>query len=88
MGVLPQIDALANNGLLILPESEQMLPAKKNQGTDDFQFVHLQDLTHLYHPLFSKITYIPIFIETDATQPTPDGPSLEVRRELLKLPQV
>ena len=84
MGVLPQIDALANNGLLILPESEQMLPAKKNQGTDDFQFVHLQDSTHLYHPLFSKITYIPIVIETDATQPTPDGPSLEVRRALVE----
>ena len=43
MGILPQIDALANNSLLILPESEQMLPAEKNQGTNDFQFVHLQD---------------------------------------------
>ena len=84
MGVLPRIDALANNSLLILPESEQMLPAEKNQGTNDFQFVHLQDSTHLYHPLFSKITYIPIVIETDATQPTPDGPSLEVRRALLE----
>lgn len=90
MTVLWQIDALTKNGLLILPENDASyfgLPVSSlayNQTTGAFQFAHLEDGTHLYHPLFSDNTYLPIAAETDTTQPTPDGPSLEVRRALLE----
>lgn len=90
MAVLWQIDALAKNGLLILPENDASyfgLPVSflaYNQTTGEFQFAYLEDVTQLYHPLFSDSAYIPIAAETDATQPTPDGPSLEVRRALLE----
>ncbi|MBN1450104.1 MAG: hypothetical protein JW963_03740 [Anaerolineales bacterium] len=58
-------------------------PFSYKSTSTDFQFAFLEENTHLYHPLFSKITYIPIVVETDNTQPIPDGPSLEVRRALL-----
>jgi len=48
-----------------------------------FQFVFLEDRAHLYRPLFSNTTYFPIAAGSEDTQPTPDGPSLEVRRALL-----
>jgi len=70
MGILPTIETLENQGLLIFPEN-------------DFQFIYLENPTHLYRPLFSKTTYLPIASETDTNQPTPEGPSLEVRRALL-----
>jgi len=74
MGVMPQISALENQGLLILPE-----------GTEsDFQFVHIEDPTHVYQPFLSKTMYIPIPTETITSQPTPDGPALEIRRVLLE----
>jgi hypothetical protein len=75
MGVFPQIDSLKNQGLLILPENDEA----------SIQFVQLEDTTHIYTPLFSSTTYLPIAAEMDSTQPTPDGPSLEVRRELLEI---
>jgi hypothetical protein len=74
MGVLPQVEALENEELLFLPE----------EGKNELQFTHLEDPTHLYKPFFSKTTYLPIVSETERTQPTPDGPSLEVRRALLE----
>jgi hypothetical protein len=75
MGLLPRIEALENQGLLIFPENNE----------NDLQFVQLEDSTHLYKPLFRKTTYFPIVSETDANQPTPDGPSLEIRRALLEI---
>ena len=74
MGVLQNIEAFENQGLLILPEN----------GESDVIFAHLEDASHLYQPLFSKIIYIPIATETDTSQPTPNGPPLEVRRALLE----
>ena len=53
-------------------------------ATTGFQFDFLEDRSHLVHPFFSKITYLPIATEADTTQPTPDGPSLEIRRALLE----
>ena len=70
MELLSKIAYLENQGALNFPESK-------------LEFVFLEDSTHLYKPIFSKSTYIPIPTETDSTQPTPDGPSLEVRRTLL-----
>ncbi len=88
MGVLHKIKALENNSLLIITGIKQRLllssSLENNQETDSYQFAYLQDATHLYHPLFSKITYIPIVVETDTTQPTSNGPSIEIRRTLLE----
>ena len=50
-----------------------------------FQFDFLEDTIHFYRPLFSNTTYLPIAAEVDSTQPTPDGPSLEVRHALLEI---
>ena len=104
MDVLPRIQKLSDDSLLILPENElkvassppgsatQFLgrdfglsssPFSYESTSTDFQFTFLEENTHLYHPLFSKATYLPIATQTDTTQPTPNGPSLEVRRALL-----
>lgn len=74
MGLLLKIESLENQGLLIVPEDDE----------NNLQFIHLEDSTHLYKPLFRKITYLPIASETDENQPTPNGPSLEIRRALLE----
>jgi len=58
-------------------------PFSYNLSTSGFQFVFLEDRTHLYRPLFSSITYFPTAAEVESTLPTPNGPSLEVRRALL-----
>jgi len=91
MGVLPQIKKLANSGLLILPENDgdnfglPASPLSYNAGTSGFQFDFLEDATHLYHPLLSNNTYLPIASQTEITQPTPNGPPLDVRRVLLDI---
>jgi hypothetical protein len=59
-------------------------PLSYNTATTGFQFDFLEDITYLYRPLVGGVTYLPIATETEATQPTPDGPSLEVRRALLE----
>lgn len=74
MGVLPQIEALENQGLLTLPQND----------ASDIQFAYLEDLSHLYRPLFKDITYIPLATETEDAQPSQNGPSIEVRRALLE----
>ena len=90
MGLLPQIKELADASLLTLPENAENNfglpnnPLSYNIGTSGFHFDFLEDTTHLYHPLFGNSTYLPIATETETTQPTPDGPSLEVRRALLE----
>lgn len=91
MGVLPQIQQLEGDGLLLLPDvAEETLfgfpPSSFTWGgiPSRLTFANTNDPSHLYHPLFSQITYIPIAAETGATQPTSDGPSLEVRRALLE----
>ena len=58
-------------------------PFSYNLSTSGFQFVFPEDRTHLYRLLFSSITYFPIAAEVESTQPTPNGPSLDVRRALL-----
>jgi len=73
MGVLPRIKALEDSRLLILQEGNE----------SDFRFARLKDSTHLYKPFFSNTTHIPISTETSTSQPTLDGPSLEIRRALL-----
>jgi hypothetical protein len=75
MGVLPQIEALENQGLLTLPKND----------ASDIRFAYLEDSSHLYRPLFKEITYIPLATETDEFQPTSNGPSMEVRRALLEI---
>jgi len=75
MELLPKIEPLENQGLLIFPDN----------STNNLEFTFLEDSTHLYRPIFNKLTYIPIATETDLTQPTSNGPSLEVRRALLEV---
>jgi len=70
MGLLPKIEKLENKELVGFP--------KGNLG-----FVSLEDSRHLYQPIFSKTTYIPISTEYESTQPTQDGPPLDIRRTLL-----
>jgi hypothetical protein len=74
MELLSRIESLENQGLLIFPD----------KSINNLEFTFLEDASHLYQPTFSKITYIPIATETDTTQPSPNGPSLEVRRALLE----
>lgn len=91
MGLLPKIQQLEQHGLLILPDRSNQ-EALFNFSPSLFtwgrmasrpMFAFIKDPSHIYHPLFSKTTFIPIATETDSTQPTPGGPSLEVRRALL-----
>lgn len=92
MGLLPRIKQLEEEGLLILPDQSEQGPLfgfSPNPFSwggvpSRFTFASSSDLNHIYHPIFSKTTYIPIAAETDSNQPTFDGPSLEVRRALLK----
>ncbi len=75
MGIQPHIQSLADQELLYLPENDE----------DDIQFVYLEEVTHPYHPIFGNITYFPIPTETNINQPTPDGPTLAIRRKLLDI---
>jgi hypothetical protein len=93
MGLLPRIQQLEQEGLLILPdqsEQETLFGFPQNTfaygelSSHPYTFNFTADPFHLYHPLFGQTTTIPIAAETGSTQPTPDGPSLEVRRALLE----
>jgi hypothetical protein len=92
MGVLPQIQQLEQDSLLLLPDQpgQEVLfgfsPSQFTSGEIGSRpaFVFSSDPTHIYHSLFSRTTFIPIAKETDSNQPTSDGPSLEVRRALLE----
>ena len=94
MGLLPQIETLEKKGLLILPEQPEQEPIfdlppspftyREIGSTAPYTFSALTDPSHLYRPVFKKNTFIPIATETDITQPTTNGPSLEVRRKLLE----
>jgi hypothetical protein len=99
MGLLPRIQQLEHEGLLILPDQSDQEPLfgfppspfswgglarYPSKGVSRFTFISSSDSNHLYHPIFNKTTFIPIATETDSNQPTPDGPSLEVRRALLE----
>jgi len=48
-------------------------------------FVLSSDPSHIYRPFFSAARLIPVAAATESAQPTPDGPSLEVRRALLDI---
>jgi hypothetical protein len=94
MGLLPRIQQLEQEGLLILPDqSEQEILFGFLQNTfaygelssHPYTFNFTVDPSHLYHPLFGQTITIPIATETGSNQPTPDGPSLEVRRALLEI---
>ena len=98
MGLLPRIQQMEQAGLLLLPDQSNQEPLfgfppnpfswggipLRGTLTSRFNFVSISDSKHLYHPIFNKTTFIPIATESDANQPTPDGPSLEVRRALLE----
>jgi hypothetical protein len=97
MGLLPRIQQMEQEGLLILPNQTagealfgfSSSPFKWGGMESRLIFANTRDPSHiyrrLYRPLFSQQTYIPIATETDATRPTSSGPSLEVRRALLDL---
>ncbi|MBU0510766.1 MAG: hypothetical protein KJ638_03560 [Chloroflexi bacterium] len=98
MGMLSQLKILEDTGLLILPEQPEQetlfgfSPSPFTWGgiplrgtlTSRPTFASSNDQNHIYQPPFSKITIIPIATETETSQPTVDGPSLYVRRALLK----
>jgi hypothetical protein len=94
MDLLPRIYQMEQESTLILPnQSEQemlfgfspsMFMYSKIVSRSTHNFAFTADLSHIYCPRFSQTTIIPIAIETDVTQPTADGPSLEVRRTLLE----
>jgi len=94
MGLLPRIHRMEQQGLLILPDQSEgeslfgFSPSPftwgKTASSSSFAFVSTDDPAHMYRPLFGQRTYLPIATQSDATQPTPDGPSLEVRRALLE----
>ena len=93
MGLLPRIKQLEQEGLLILPNQSDQEPlfgfsqstfAYGASSSNPFIFNFTADLSHLYRPLFSQTTTVPVATETDSNQPTPDGPSLEIRRALLE----
>ena len=98
MGVLPRVRQMGQAGTLILPDQAgQDAPFGFSSSPFTWGEIPLRgtlqsrptfalssDSRHIYHPLFSKTTIIPIATETDSNQPTPNGPSLEVRRALLQ----
>ncbi|MGB7876504.1 MAG: hypothetical protein WBL25_19150 [Anaerolineales bacterium] len=91
MGVLPRIRRMEQAGLLILPDQPEQevlfefssSPFAWGTLTSRSTFVLSSDLSHIYRPLFSNTRLIPIAAGAEATQPTSEGPSLEVRRALL-----
>jgi hypothetical protein len=92
MGVLPRIQQMERDGLLILPDQEGQEPLF-GLPSSPFSwggivsrptFAFTSDPSHIYRPLFSQTTYLPVAAESDSSQPTSDGASLEVRRALLE----
>ncbi len=93
MGLLPRIRRMQEDGLLLLPDQPGQqslfgLPASPfvygETPASTFTFAASSDARHLYRPLLSHTTIIPIAIEDDTSQPTPDGPSLDVRRAMIE----
>jgi hypothetical protein len=92
MGALPKIQQMEQKALLLLPDQPEQeplfgfSPSHFSWGgmVSRFTFVFSSEPTHLYHPPLDQRTFIPIVTENDTNQPTPDGPSLEVRRALLE----
>jgi len=100
MGVLPQIQRIQAMDLLTLPQTSAdkaqfglpasvylFSPGLTRQSISKYRFQFSTNPSHL-HRWFGfpegTFTTIPIATESDTTQPTPDGPSLEVRRALLE----
>jgi len=108
MGALPRIKALAEEGLLILPNVspnasglEQQIvesfgfttsPFLYNPYPDpwskyDYRFTFMDDPSHFYHWFrfpTDNIIYIPLVEANESSHPTPDGPTLEIRRTFLE----
>jgi hypothetical protein len=92
MNVLLRIRRLSDEGLLILPdhpEREVLFGLSPSPFAWDGMasrptFVLSNDPSHIHRPFFSTTKIIPIAAVTEVAQPTPDGPSLEVRRALLE----
>ena len=92
MGLLPQIKQMEAEGLLVLPDQAEgeaffgfsSSPFSWGGKPSSFAFISSSDPNHLHHPLLNKATFIPIATKTDSNHPTPNGPSLEVRRGLLE----
>jgi hypothetical protein len=99
MGLLPQIQQMEQEGLLILPDSSDQGTALfgfspnpfswsgiplRGTLTSRFAFESFSNPNHLHRPLFSQTTIIPVAAESDSGQPTREGPSIEVRRALLE----
>ncbi len=93
MGLLPRIRRMEEDGLLLLPNPSRPGALFDLQDSPFFYgeiqpdaptFAASGDASHLYRPLFSDTKIIPIAIQSDQNQPTPSGPSLEVRRALLE----
>ncbi len=93
MGLLPRIRRMEEEGLLLLPNRPHPGALFGLQDSPFFYgeiqtgaptFTASGDATRLYRPLFSNTKIIPIALQSDQNQPTPGGPSLEVRRALLE----
>lgn len=93
MGLLPRIQQMEQEGLLLLPDQAGQkalfdLPTSPfswdQAETHPFVFARLDESNHLYRPLLSKTTFIPIAIQNNEDQPTPNGLSLTMRRALLE----
>ena len=100
MGALEQVRRMQEMDLLILPQtsSDEILfglpvslylfspeAPRRSISKDRFQFI--ADVFHLHRWLGfpqGTFTIIPVATQSDSTQPTPDGPTLEVRRALLE----
>ena len=106
MGVLPQIQTLCNQGLLVLPDVAYAEPAQVSlgfsrnaaagfglpasqfvysasatlQSTYLAQFISLDDPSHLDRSADTRLIPLPAAADTQATL---DGPSLDVRRQLV-----
>jgi hypothetical protein len=106
MGVLPQIQTLCNQGLLVLPDVAYAEPAQVSLGfsrsaaagfglpASQFvysasatlqskylaQFISLDDASHLARSADARLIPLPAPADTQATI---DGPSLDVRRQLV-----
>ena len=98
MGVLAHIQHLQASDLLVLPDQSEEEPifgfptspfswgGNSRWGTlsPQLTFAFSSEPTHFYQPILSKTTIIPVVKETQTTEPTPGGPSLDVRRQLLE----
>ncbi len=100
MGVLPQIQHIQATDLLALPQTSSdkasfglpasvylFSPGATGKSISKYRFQFSAEPSHLqrwFEFPEGTFTTIPIATQSDANQPTPDGPSLEVRRALLE----